>query len=65
VPSGGQRPTPDGAAPLVTYLLTFKDHYRETENCLASLLRYAHEAASAEFLLVDDGSTAAGTHLLE
>ena len=65
VPSGGQAPTPYGVAPLVTYLLTFKDHYRETENCLASLMRYAHEASSAEFLLVDDGSTARGMLLLE
>jgi hypothetical protein len=37
-----------------------KDHYVETENCLASVIRYLDECESAEVLIVDDGSSAPG-----
>ena len=60
-PNGGQTPRASTAnLPLVSFILTFKDHFRETEECLASILRYSAEVESAEFILIDDGSTENG-----
>jgi hypothetical protein len=39
---------------VCTHLFVLNNH--QTENCLASVLRYSGEAHSAEYLVVDDGS---------
>eukprot|EP00887_Chlorella_sp_A99_P006816 scaffold2.g6816.t1 len=56
-PAGGQGPLPAGAAPAVSFVVTMHNNAEVTAQCLLELFRTAHEAESAEIVLVDDGST--------
>ncbi|GAB4818002.1 hypothetical protein N2152v2_005048 [Parachlorella kessleri] len=48
---------PDGQRPIVSFILTFRDHAQLAAQCLLELFRTASEVASAEFVVIDDGST--------
>jgi hypothetical protein len=56
-PSGGQRGVPPGTRPLLSFVLTMHNHVNVTMQSLLELYRTAAEVPSAEFVLVDDGST--------
>ncbi len=56
-PRGGQLPVPAGQRPIVSFILTFRDHAQLAAQCLLELFRTASEVASAEFVVIDDGST--------
>ena len=57
-PRGGQAPTPAGGAPVaVSFVVSMHNSVESTAQALLELFRTAHEAGSAEFIVVDDGST--------
>lgn len=57
VPHGGQRPVPEGARPHVSFVLTMHNSVGVTAQCLLELFRTAHEVPSAEYIIVDDGTS--------
>jgi hypothetical protein len=57
LPRGGQAPVPWGRRPHVTFILTMHNHAYVTAQCLLELFRTSHEVPSAEYVVIDDGST--------
>lgn len=56
IPSGGQVRQP-GVRVMVSFILSIHNHVALATQCLLELYRTAAETASAEFFVVDDGST--------
>lgn len=56
-PGGGQRPVPAGLQPEVSFIITMHNGGQNTARCLLELFRTAREVESAEYVLVNDGST--------
>lgn len=57
IPHGGQRPVPEGQRPHISFVVTAHNNALATAQCLLELFRTAHEVPSAEYIVVDDGST--------
>lgn len=56
-PSGGQRPTSKSHRPQVTFIMPVHNNVLSAAQSILELFRTAHEIASAQFLVVNDGST--------
>ena len=56
-PRGGQGPVAPGELPQVSFVLTFRDGAAVAAQSLLELFRAGGEAASAEYIAVDDGSS--------
>lgn len=56
-PEGGQGPVPAGQTPRISFIISMHNNAEITAQCLLELFRTAHEVESAEYILVDDGST--------
>ena len=57
LPRGGQKPLPAGERPFLSYILTMHNGPLVTAQCLLELFRTSHEVPSAEYVVIDDGST--------
>lgn len=64
-PLGGQGPAPVGQRLQVSYILPFHNGAAAAAQCLLELFRTAGEADSAEYLVVDGGSTEDTTPLAQ
>jgi hypothetical protein len=56
-PRGGQLPLRPGSDPLVSFVVTMHNNAAVTAQCLLELFRTASEVESAEYVVVNDGST--------
>ena len=57
LPQGGQLPLMSDERPFISFILTMHNHPQITAQCLLELFRTSHEAPSAEYVIIDDGST--------
>jgi len=64
-PRGGQLPVPAGRQPHISFILTLHNNASLTTKCLLELFRTSREVPSAEYVIVDDGSTEDITILLQ
>jgi hypothetical protein len=65
VPKGGQLPPPEGQRPYISFILTMHNHPLITAQCLLELFRTSQEVPSAEYVIIDDGSTEDTTVLVQ
>ncbi|GAB4814786.1 hypothetical protein N2152v2_001832 [Parachlorella kessleri] len=56
-PRGGQGPVAAGQDPVVSFVVTMHNNGLVTAQCMLELFRTAREVSSAEYVLVNDGST--------
>lgn len=57
LPQGGQQPIAEGKKPVVSFVVSMHNGGQVTAQCLLELFRTAREVDSAEYILVNDGST--------
>lgn len=57
LPQGGQTAPRKGQRPHVSFIITMHNHPLVSAQSLLELFRTSHEVPSAEYIVVDDGST--------
>lgn len=65
LPKGGQKRPSSGERVHISFILTMHNHPTITAQCLLELFRTAREVPSAEYVIIDDGSTEDTSPLLQ